>query len=228
MKSIDELDHYELLEIARTAGPSEVDRAYRLAQQTYAEGSLALYSIFESLDAEAIRSHLDEAYRVLSDPERRESYDRECCFEAPGSSVAESGERTFPGASTSFAQSLDATISIAAGNGHAAFDEVVQELDAFDDGVSGDFDGMRLRKTRLFRGYEIEDISEVTKVSGAHLRNIEEEHFEDLPADVYVRGFVTAYAKTIGLDPTRVVPSYMTRVRASRDGERRGRFLARG
>jgi cytoskeletal protein RodZ len=64
-------------------------------------------------------------------------------------------------------------------------------------------------------------------VSGAHLRNIEDENFLDLPADVYVRGFVTAYARTIGLDPDIVVPSYMARMQDARQEGTRGRFLGR-
>ena len=75
MIGIDELDHYELLEVPRTATTDEIARAYRLSQQTYGEGSLALYSVFESADAETIRNRLDEAYRVLSDPEVRAAYD---------------------------------------------------------------------------------------------------------------------------------------------------------
>ena len=75
MRGIDELDHYELLEITRGATPAEIDRAYRNAQTVYAEGSLALYSVFDRLDAQTIRSRLDEAYRVLSDPELRSTYE---------------------------------------------------------------------------------------------------------------------------------------------------------
>jgi len=71
MRGIDELDHYELLEIGRGAAPSEIDRAYRTSQETYADGSLALYSVFESMDASAIRERFDEAHRVLSDSELR-------------------------------------------------------------------------------------------------------------------------------------------------------------
>jgi hypothetical protein len=106
-------------------------------------------------------------------------------------------------------------------------EEVVEEYDALEDDDVGEFDGVRLRRVRLFRGYEIDDIAGVTKVTGAHLRNIEAENFSLLPADVYVRGFVTAYAKTIGLDPEVVVPSYMARVQQFRaDGQRAG-FLGR-
>ena len=221
MKGIDELDHYELLEISRSATTDEIERAYRLSQQTYGEGSLALYSVFESGDASAIRERLDEACRVLSDPELRAAYDESQSKESQ------------PLASSSFFEAVEAPAEASGSDDSIretaieAFDEVVEEYDAFDDDGAGDFDGLRLRRTRLFRGYEIDEISEVTKVSGTHLRNIEDENFIDLPADVYVRGFVTAYAKTIGLDPNTVVPSYMARVQESREGNQRSGFLGR-
>ena len=218
MRGIDEVDYYELLEIPRTATPSEIERAYRLSQQTYGEGSLALYSVFESDDAAAIRERLDEAFRVLSDPEGRAAYDGDPPFESPMPVAALLMEEPIQQAQTSAPWNEFSTESS---------DDDEAEYDAFEDDGSGDFDGLRLRRTRLFRGYEIDDIADVTKVSGAHLRNIEDENFIDLPADVYVRGFVTAYAKTIGLDPKIVVPSYMARVQESRSGSERGRFLGR-
>ena len=218
MRGIDELDHYELLEIPRTATTSEIDRAYRLSQQTYGEGSLALYSVFESDDAEAIRKNLDEAFRVLSDPEGRADYDGTLEFDFSLATPEALMEEPNPRVPTSAPTDAFPSESI---------DDDADEYDVFEDDAGGDFDGLRLRRTRLFRGYEIDEIAEVTKVSGAHLRNIEDENFIDLPADVYVRGFVTAYAKTIGLDPKIVVPSYMARVQESRSGSQRGRFLGR-
>lgn len=218
MLGIDELDHYELLEIPRTATPAEVERAYRLSQQTYAEGSLALYSVFETSDAAAIRERLEEAYRVLSDPEIRAAYDESRPAGGPALPSMPPTEVRHEESRPDVSTSETATPSL---------DEVVEEYGAFEDDGGGDFDGVRLRRTRLFRGYEIDDIADVTKVSGTHLRNIEDENFADLPADVYVRGFVTAYAKTIGLDPKIVVPSYMARVQESRSGNQRSRFLGR-
>jgi DnaJ-class molecular chaperone len=227
MRGIDELDYYELLEIPRTATVEEVGRAYRQSQQIYGEGSLALYSVFESHDAAAIRERLDEAYRVLSDPELRAQYDQSHSFQAEDATQT----AVLPGS-----MSESAGVSLSNGDAGPASSELRdtlvvsdegQEYDVFEDDGGGDFDGLRLRRTRLFRGYEIDDISDVTKVSGSHLRNIEEENFVDLPADVYVRGFVGAYASTIGLDPKVVVPSYMARVEASRTANQRGRFLGR-
>ncbi|MCR9094595.1 MAG: helix-turn-helix domain-containing protein [bacterium] len=226
MRGIDELDHYELLEVGRAASTAEIDRAYRNAQNTYQDGSLALYSVFDRLDAAAIRERLDEAYRVLADADLRTEYD-----EALPSAVGRSGAPD--PRPEAMADETDAAVSTRSLEGFDpaeqldAVDQAVEEFDALEDDGGGEFDGVRLRRNRLFRGYEIDDISDVTKVSPAHLRNIEEENFLDLPADVYVRGFVTAYAQTIGLDPKIVVPSYMARVQESRSEQQRGRFLAR-
>lgn len=222
MRGIEELDHYEMLEISRGATPGEIDRAYRMAQQTYAEGSLALYSIFEKRDATEIRARLDEAYRVLADPELRASYDVD--HRSPPASTAErprNGTRAAPSIAESSPR-MNAAVEAAT---EEAFDEVAESYDHREDEASGEFDGPRLRRMRLFRGYEIDQIADVTKVAGAHLRNIEDENFADLPADVYVRGFVTAYAKTIGLDPQAVVSSYMARLQDSRQKSQPSRFL---
>lgn len=239
MRGIDELDHYEMLEVARTATSGEIDRAYRLAQETYADGSLALYSIFEKRDAKEIRARLDEAYRVLADPELRSSYDLE-----HGGGRREAAS-SFDRASTSAASESGVQVEAARNGFHAnsgaaissaRFDAAVEVATSgvFESGgegyeveeePAGDFDGPRLRRTRLFRGYEIEQIADVTKISGLHLRNIEDENFGELPADVYVRGFVTAYARTIGLDPQLVVPGYMARLQESRQKNQKSRFL---
>lgn len=223
MRGIDELDHYELLEIGRGASGVEIDRAYRNAQNVYAEGSLALYSIFDRVDAAAIRDRLDEAYRVLSDTELRARYDEGL----PPSPTARTASDSAVEPPPAVENALDGIPGFDPAEPLDELEQAVEEFDALEDDGTAEFDGVRLRRSRLFRGYEIDDISDVTKVSTAHLRNIEDENFQDLPADVYVRGFVTAYAQTIGLDPGVVVPSYMARVQESRNAQQRGRFLGR-
>jgi len=83
---------------------------------------------------------------------------------------------------------------------------------------SREFDGAALRRARLRRGVELDQISDVTKVRVKFLKCIEEEAFDKLPDSVYIRGFVHAYARAIGLDAQRVASGYMVRVEAARSG----------
>jgi DnaJ-class molecular chaperone len=108
MRGIDELDYYELLEISSTASAADIDRAYRMAQQTYADDSLALYTVFENADASSIRERLDEAYRVLADPETRESYDLARGRDGSGTGACENIERELAGEGGTTAASGDA------------------------------------------------------------------------------------------------------------------------
>ena len=80
------------------------------------------------------------------------------------------------------------------------------------------FDGAVLRRIRLSRGVEIEEISELTKINQTYLRFMEEDRYHDLPAPVYIRGFLREYAKCLRLDPRRVTESYLERLRERTGG----------
>ena len=66
--------HYEVLEVPSNAAAEDIERAYQLVCATYRTESLALYSIFGTQDVAVIRDRIDEAYRVLSDPDSRSAY----------------------------------------------------------------------------------------------------------------------------------------------------------
>lgn len=61
--------------------------------------------------------------------------------------------------------------------------------------------GENLRKERLARGFALEDISAVTKISQRHLVALEQEKFRELPGGILSKGIVRGYAGAIGLDP---------------------------
>ena len=65
--------------------------------------------------------------------------------------------------------------------------------------------GEYLKREREIRQISIQDVAEGTKISLASLRLIEENRFDELPAEVFVRGFVRNYAKYIGIDPEEVI-----------------------
>lgn len=76
---------------------------------------------------------------------------------------------------------------------------------------ASELDGPGLRRLRRARGLELADIESITKIRLRHLRNIEEERFAELPARVYVRGFLEAYANCVGVDPALAANAYLRR-----------------
>jgi curved DNA-binding protein CbpA len=198
VKPLFEQDHYEVLEIPRDAGADSIERAYRLILSTYGEDSLAIYSMVRGADAAAIRERVETAYRVLSDAETRHSYD-----------ASLGGGRPAP------ASDFEDPPEIAV-EPRRASSEPFDDLDE-----AGEYDGARLRRARLRRGLDLDEIAIRTKVNSSYLDFLEEERFADLPPRVYVRGFVMAFAACVGLDATVVAASYMRRYDAERPRQRR-------
>ncbi len=75
-----------------------------------------------------------------------------------------------------------------------------------------DVSGPELRKVREARGMSLRQIAAVTKIGVRVLEYIEEDRFSFLPPAVYLRGFLTEYARLLGLDPRRVADAYMARI----------------
>lgn len=71
-----------------------------------------------------------------------------------------------------------------------------------------DSPGKLLKKERETRSISLEEISNSTKIKEHHLRAIEEDRYEVLPAALYVKGFLTGYARYLALDPKNVVLQY--------------------
>jgi len=217
-------DHYEVLEAKRGASPQEIDRAYRVVRSAYEGDSIALYSVYGEAEAGMILEQIDEAYQVLSDESTRKAYDR--LLDDRQATEVESLPAESSLEEVSQAHDFDDDET------HMDFRE--DQMEARDEEIVGspsaetsEFDGSSLRRARLRAGVELKEISDITKVSITNLKNIEDEEFKDLPASVYIRGFVMAYANTLGLDAEKVATDYMARVEISRVDQSRSRFLGR-
>lgn len=71
--------------------------------------------------------------------------------------------------------------------------------------------GNSLREARLRKRLEFREVEQATKIRSRYLRALEEEDFEALPAETYVRGFLRAYAEALGLDGQLYVDEYNSR-----------------
>lgn len=68
--------------------------------------------------------------------------------------------------------------------------------------------GALLREERRNRSLDFQQVARMTRLREPFLRAIEKEAWDDLPAPVFVRGFVRSYARALGLDEKRVLRLY--------------------
>jgi len=68
--------------------------------------------------------------------------------------------------------------------------------------------GTFLKRSRESRLMSLAEVSRVTRIPLHTLESIERDRFDDLPGEVFVRGFLKAYAKAIGVVPQDAVARY--------------------
>ncbi len=188
---LDAPDQYAVLGIGRSSNDEEIRRAYKRQREVYATGGLATTSLVDDVELATAQSRIEEAHDTLLDPVRRRAYDLS----------------TFPDTHEPL-QSSNVPRPALAAEQLMLQGELAREI-----GPDTEFTGPLLRKVRESQGIELTEISSRTKISRSHLVALEEESYDDLPAIVYVRGFVTEVAKYLRLDPAHVQRTYLRRMR---------------
>jgi hypothetical protein len=77
--------------------------------------------------------------------------------------------------------------------------------------------GTSLREARVRQGVDLLEAERTTKIRSKYLRALEDERFELLPAQTYVKGFLRSYAEYLGLDGQLYVDEYNSRYVADED-----------
>jgi len=210
MKRLEDLNFYELLEIAFDASPFEVHQAYKEMTQLYHDDSLASYSFFSREEREEILAKLDEAYSTLMDEKRRSRYDQSLIERGILEKATQyQGDRIRLGlmydakraAANTALRTRDRLKPIVSSN------PVIQEILANDV-----LSGSDLKKIRDELGISLEEISELVKVRIVYLHAIEDDQFEKTPSRIFLKGFLRAYAQCIGLDAETVTSRYLKRI----------------
>lgn len=68
--------------------------------------------------------------------------------------------------------------------------------------------GQLLRRHRLEKRMSAEEISRATRVPMSSVERIESDRFDELPGEVFVRGFLKSYARAVGLPAEDVLARY--------------------
>ena len=80
--------------------------------------------------------------------------------------------------------------------------------------------GNSLREARYRQQLELSEVELATKIRARYLQALEEESFDALPAQTYVKGFLRTYADYLGLDGQLYVDEYNSRYSVGEDEPR--------
>jgi flagellar biosynthesis protein FlhG len=185
---LESADHYEILEVPKQATHRQIQSAYERLRRIYRTASPFVPGSLDPRRLQEITDRIEQAYRALIFVETRREYDRQTLKTDTATPTA--SPTTPPN-----------------GNG----DHLVEVAGEDFPMPEGDFTGEALRRIRAARDISLETICEITKIRKFHLECIEAEQFSELPAAVFLRGFLRAYAQCMGLDTDEVCRDYMSR-----------------
>jgi curved DNA-binding protein CbpA len=247
MSFADSSSPYDILEVPPDATPQEIRAAYLRAKTAYKKDSVALYSLLSEEETHDILTKIEEAYLVLSTPERRRDYDRlhgelsgPPSEASPAVSPVVSIDRVPPmeiGASedellvppaTDFPMAPEAKIAPSVIppppptgiSFHRTIGTATSAADELAQSIARETEwkGAFLKRVREQRRISLEELAEFTKINKNYLSAIEDEQFGRLPASVFVRGFIGQIARALKIPPEKVVPAFMARYSQAREG----------
>ena len=95
--------------------------------------------------------------------------------------------------------------------------------------------GEVLKKRREELGLDLREISQTLKIKYSYLKALEDDDLKELPAEVYVKGYINEYAKILNLEPEPLLDDYnklivppqdeTTQFRKNKPAERKGTKL---
>jgi cytoskeletal protein RodZ len=68
--------------------------------------------------------------------------------------------------------------------------------------------GEYLRLAREKKGISLEHLSRATKIKESQLQRLEQSELDALPAEVFIVGFIKAYAREVGVDTAEAIKRY--------------------
>lgn len=225
--------YYDILEVAPNASLNEIRESFQRLKNAYSRDSDAFYSLMSGDDTKQVLERIEEAYLILSDPDKRRAYDehfRERIHHSEQEAVLTSPQSqndvdTLEAPSTDFVPSAIAeeTAPKSLSEEKVEKHQILDERDLSpDDALSREireqteWHGELLKRIREARNISVEEMADFTKISKRYLNAIETELFSELPAPVFVRGFIVQIARKLKLPHEEVAAAYVRRFKESK------------
>lgn len=196
-------NYYEILEAHPHSDQLEISRAYEKMKVTYSFDNPALYTIFNAEEARDLIRLIEEAYSVLGNKTLRSIYDEKIAKSL--TQKVDLSVSAIQQQALTMAQEFKPSHSVHIEKPQFVADPEMESAMREQQDWSGEF----LRSVREYKQVSVEKMSEITKIGSHYIRAIEDMDVKNLPAVVFVRGYVIQIARTLGLDDKKVADSYM-------------------
>jgi len=208
MKKFDGLNYYEILKIPMTSSYFEIKRAYKDALSLYNEDSIVTYSLFSKEERDKIIEDIENAFATLTNDKKRAAYDRMLVDSGQVETLIPSREIQY--SSTPLSSTYESV------NENQLYSRVkekrlTEDVKSLSDEIllKERLSGDDLKKLRKAVDVKIIEIQHITKIRTSVLKAIEENRFEELPPDTYLRSFLRSYAKVLQIDPQKIIDGYL-------------------
>lgn len=218
-------NYYRILGIPYYSTVQEISEAYQNLKKVYRDQTLALYSLIDSDEAQDSLKDVEQAYQILSDPQNRKVFDLQLKSFEPsdqatwirpmqeGQKEASQNKRFNFEKGNKYSETAHVNKAASINKYSLIYDKNPQMEEEIK--ISENFEGQFLKKIREYKNINLERMAEVTRISKRNIINIEQEDYKELPAAVYIRGYVSQIAKFLKLDDQKVASSYMARYKAA-------------
>lgn len=211
MKRLTDQNYYTLLGISPEATFEEVRSAYDQALGIYSADSIATYSLLTREERERMLSRLVDAYKTLTNSQLRKEYNS-FLVEKGELSPQEIGLSSLRDSDTAKGKLRDVSVESLVQREERTENENQPSGDNLDlpDNLTS-VTGRDIKMLRIAGDISLEEIYRKTNIPKKTVEDIEEENFENLPALVYLKGFLKTYAKVLNINEDQMVDGYIER-----------------
>ncbi len=208
MRTFENDNYYQILQVATTAGTDEIKRAYRDALALYEKESIVTYSLFSEEQRDILLQAIEVAFATLVNENKRAAYNQMLIDtgQVDATIFSKQAQRQLAVYSDVSSTSREKSLSqwVRKKTDEIEIKQLIEEIHSKEM-----LSGKELMQLREALGIEIPEIYAITKISNDTLKMIEANQFKDLPATIYLKQFLKAYANILQLDSQHVVEGYL-------------------
>jgi len=214
MKSFNELNYYDMLEISVNASDFEIRQAYKDMLSIYNEDSSVTYSLFSDEGRKQILESIEFAFATLIDKDTRIDYDGMLVQSGrinKSDLIKTDSQKLIPiFGNRNSGRPIISNGKIKEKVKNSEVKEITTQIFS-KELISGN----DIKKLRKMMGIELEEVYEVTRIRASILKSLEEDNIEKLPSGSYIQYLLKLYADFLRIDSRKIIEGYLKNINES-------------